>query len=126
MTQPSLTILTVDDDVLINIGTAATLEELGHRALEVSSCDEALALLAGDGPIDLLLTDFAMPGLNGLELARRARALRPGLPILLVTGYGELPGGAETDLPRIGKPMRSQDLAAQIATLVAAGTPVGL
>lgn len=118
MTQPSLTILTVDDDVLINIGTAATLEELGHRALEVSSSEEALALLSGSEPIDLLMTDFSMPGLNGLELAARARALSPGLPILLVSGYEELPGGAQTDLPLIGKPMRSQDLAEQIARLM--------
>jgi two-component SAPR family response regulator len=60
------------------------------------------------------MTDYSMPRMNGAQLARAARDLRPELPVLLATGYAELPSRSEVDLPRIGKPYRQDQLAAAI------------
>ena len=112
------TILAVDDDALILMSTASMLEDLGHRVIEAGSGGKALEILRSDVPIDLLLTDYAMPGMTGLELARAAQELRPGLKILLATGYADLPEGAALDLPRLPKPYRQDQLAAQLGALL--------
>ena len=112
------TILVVDDDALINMNAVDMLEQLGHCALEAYSGKEALAILATDRPIDLMITDYAMPGMNGVDLAHEARRLRPALPILLATGYSELPSGAPVDLPRLAKPYQQVDLANQLLLLL--------
>ena len=126
--QSDAVILVVDDDALININAVDMLEELGHSALEAYSGREALAILSSDQVVDLMITDYAMPGMNGVDLAAAARELRPGLPIVLATGYSELPSGMVTDLPRLSKPYQQTDLAAQLALLLmspgaAASTP---
>ncbi len=64
-----------------------------------------------------MITDYSMPGMSGAELAQAARALRPDLPILLATGFADLPEG-EVNLPRLRKPYMQQQLAAKIARLV--------
>ncbi|RYE42415.1 MAG: hypothetical protein EOP21_08240 [Hyphomicrobiales bacterium] len=61
-----------------------------------------------------------MPDMNGVELATRARALRPDLPILLASGYAELPSGTELNLPRLGKPFFQDDLAAELSKILVA------
>jgi len=115
------TILIVDDDALINIGTADMVQDMGLRALEAYSGREALDILERGDAVDVLITDFAMPGMNGLELAGRARQLRPSLPVLLATGYDELPGGEVTDLPRLGKPFQQAELLACLERALAVG-----
>src|SRR6185295_4411155 len=85
---PGARILVVDDDADVRAFIADILVDLGHRVETFDGADAALAALAGDAP-DLILLDFAMPGMNGAELAREARALHPGLPILFVTGFAE-------------------------------------
>jgi len=112
------TILVVDDDVLIAMSTADMLKDLGHTVIEANSGAEALAILADGQAIDALVTDHAMPAMTGVELAERARALRPGLPVLLATGYADLPAGVATDLPRLGKPYRQRDLAEHLSPLL--------
>jgi len=111
-------ILVVDDDALININAVDMLEQLGHKALEAYSGRDALTILASEQPIDLLITDYAMPDMNGVELAHAARQLRPGLPIVLATGYSELPSGAMSDLPRLTKPYQQSDLAIHVTALL--------
>jgi len=113
----TLTILVVDDDALINMNAIDMVEDLGHQALEAYSGKQALDILASDTQIDALITDYAMPGMTGVELAHKCRELRPGLPILLATGYAELPSGATTDLPRLPKPYQQADLAKAISLL---------
>lgn len=113
----SLAVLVVDDDALVRMGTASMLEDLGHEPIEAESGPEALAILASGQHIDILVTDHAMPGMTGTELAARVRAERPGLPIALATGYAELPNGERVDLPRLAKPFRQEDLAALLDTL---------
>ena len=112
------TILVVDDDALINMNAVDMLEQLGHTAIEAYSGAEALKILASDRPIDLLITDYAMPGMNGVELATQARQLRPGLAVVLATGYSELPSGAQIDLPRLNKPYQQADLANHLMLLL--------
>jgi PAS domain S-box-containing protein len=114
----SLRILLVDDDPLVLAGTLAMLEELGHDAVHIAaSGDEALAVLDRDGGFDLLLTDHMMPGLSGMQLAARARALHPGLPILLASGFAELDEASGAAWPRLRKPYGLADLATALAAV---------
>jgi PAS domain S-box-containing protein len=84
------TILVVEDDVEVRRVTVRILQSLGYRALSVADGVEALSTLERQPDIALLLTDVVMPsGLSGIELANRARQRRPGLPVLLTTGYAQ-------------------------------------
>ncbi|ALN74520.1 PAS domain-containing sensor histidine kinase [Aureimonas sp. AU20] len=112
-------ILAVDDDPLIAMSTTDMLEDLGHEVVEAQSGAQALQLLGQGSPFDLMITDFSMPRMNGAELAEAALALRPGLPILLATGYAELPAGERLGLPRLGKPYSQSQLADEIQKLLA-------
>ncbi len=116
-----LRILMVDDDALIAMSSVDMLEDLGHEVVEANSGDAALRHLADGETIDLMITDFSMPRMNGAQLARAARNLRPGLPIILATGYADLPSGEEIDLPRLAKPYDQRQLAAQIEAVRAKG-----
>ncbi len=113
-----LAILLVDDDPLVQSGSAAMLEDLGHRVTLAGSGAAALELLAAGHGFDLMITDFAMPGMDGLDLARRATQLRPLLPVVLATGFADLAVTAETTLPRLDKPYRQEALAALIGRVV--------
>lgn len=117
VTEPGnggLRILMVDDDALIAMSSVDMLEDLGHEVLEANSGEAALRHLEAGEPFDLMITDFSMPKMNGAQLARAARALRPDLPIILATGYADLPSGEEVDLPRLAKPYDQRQLSAQI------------
>ncbi|MFC7474455.1 ATP-binding protein [Dankookia sp. GCM10030260] len=119
---PPSHILLVDDDPLIIRSTADMLEDLGHSVLEADCGPRALAILAQGTPVDLLLTDYAMPGMTGLEVALAARRLRPGLPVVLASGLVDLASGATpSDLPRLTKPYRQDELAAAIDRVLAPG-----
>ena len=118
-----LSVLLVDDDPLVQAGSAAMLEDLGHRVTLASSGTAALKLLAGIQDFDLMITDFAMPGMDGLELARRARRMRPLLPVVLATGFAELASSTESTLPRLDKPYRQEALAALIGRMMAPPSP---
>jgi CheY-like chemotaxis protein len=122
---PRLTILAVDDDALVLMNTTAMLEELGHRAIEASSGPQALALVRGDPSIDVVVTDYAMPGLTGGDLVRSIHAERPALPVVLATGYAELPAGAEVDAVRLPKPFGQPELARAVAAAVRRRESVG-
>ncbi len=118
MNPPQMTILVVDDDTLIAAGTVDMLEDLGHKVIEAHSGEGALEILRSGCAVDLLITDFAMPKMNGAQLAKAARELRPVLPILLATGYADMPPSSGIDLPRISKPYMQAQLAAKISALV--------
>jgi signal transduction histidine kinase len=111
-------VLVVDDDPIVLAGTAAMLEDLGHVATEASSGESALRLLLSAAGFDLVITDHAMPGMTGTELAARIRGSWPKLPVVIATGYAELPGDGDSGLPRLSKPYRQQELAALVARLV--------
>ena len=100
----------VDDDPLIAMSTTEMLEDLGHQVIGVNSGLHALDIIRSEQPIDLMVTDHVMPGMTGIELAAASRKVRPQLPILLATGYAELPEGAQLDLPRLAKPYHQDQL----------------
>jgi nitrogen-specific signal transduction histidine kinase/CheY-like chemotaxis protein len=119
-TSPA-TILLVDDDPLIAGSTLALLEDLGHLVVPAGSGTEALELLSGGLRPDLMITDYAMPGMTGLELGREVQRLHPCLPVLLATGFADLGGAEPPDLPRLAKPYTQEQLAIQIARLLPDG-----
>jgi CheY-like chemotaxis protein len=109
-----VTILLVDDDALISTSTAYLLEDLGHEVIEANSGEDALDVLKKGQKVDLLITDYSMPKMTGTQLAFAARELRPALPILIATGYADLPEGMSMDIPRLRKPYHQQQLVAEI------------
>jgi CheY-like chemotaxis protein len=109
-----LSVLVVDDDLLVLDNTAAMLDDLGHAVVEARSGEEALQLLHRTPKIDVVVTDYAMSGMNGLKLAEAIAVERPGTPVVLSTGYAELPGSMRPHLPRISKPFDQATLAAVI------------
>jgi PAS domain S-box-containing protein len=106
----SAVILFVDDDPLIAMSTMEMLEDLGHQVIGANSGLHALDIIKSEQPIDLMMTDHVMPGMTGIELAAASREVRPSLPILLATGYADLPEGAQLDLPRLAKPYHQDQL----------------
>ncbi|UIK08360.1 response regulator [Neorhizobium galegae] len=116
----ALTVLVVDDDSLVSMGTSAMLEDLGHVATEASSAAAALEILGSDRKFDLVITDHAMPGMTGAELARRILASYPGLPVILASGYVELhEDHGLSDLPRMTKPFTQEQLQTAVHRAVA-------
>jgi CheY-like chemotaxis protein len=111
-------VLVVDDDPLVVASTAAMLEDVGHVVIEALSGTRALELLRQDASVDVVVTDHAMPGMTGAELARQISQNWPQLPVILATGYAELPNGENPGLPRLSKPYRQEELSALIAKVV--------
>jgi PAS domain S-box-containing protein len=114
----SLRVLLVDDDILVSMGAADMLLDLGHSVTEAQSGTNALKLLESDAPFDVVVTDYAMPGMNGFELAQRIKAGHPRLPIVLATGYAELPADRSIEFGHLSKPYTSKDLAAALEKAV--------
>jgi PAS domain S-box-containing protein len=110
------TILVVDDDPDVREVAVSSLESCGYRLLAAENGLAALDVLAGPERVDLLLVDMAMPGMNGVEVIRRARERHPGLRALLVTGYADIApfSPAEGDLI-LQKPYRLERLADSVA-----------
>ena len=108
-----LAVLAVDDDGLVLMNTAGMLEDLGHRVFEATSASQALEIIDREPGIDLVITDQAMPQMTGLQLATEIRARRPGVPIIIATGYAELPVGHQS-FPKLDKPFFEQQLAQAI------------
>jgi CheY-like chemotaxis protein len=110
--QRQATVLVVDDQPDVREVAVMHVEALGHRVREAGDAAAALALLAADRGIDLLIADYAMAKMSGAELARAARELRPRLPVIIISGYVELPD-LDAQLPGtvlLKKPYRHEDL----------------
>jgi PAS domain S-box-containing protein len=105
-----LRVLAVDDDRLVLFNTAAMLEDLGHTVAEASSGEEALELLKQQS-FDLVIADQAMPKMTGVQLMGAIREHWPNLPVILASGYAEIPGGVELRAPLLNKPFTEQQLA---------------
>ena len=105
-----LVVLAVDDDSLVLDNMAALIEDLGHQVIGAASGAEALAAL-DQNTVDLVITDYAMPQMTGLQLADAIGACRPDLSVVLATGFAELPPGAGEGLPRLAKPYSQAELA---------------
>ena len=114
----SYRVLFVDDDAEVTAATVAMLEQLGHRVWVATSGAAALAIIDEKAKLDLIITDHAMTGMTGMELAEQIRRIQPELPIVLATGYADVPIGDNLDLARLDKPYRLDRLAAAIAAVM--------
>ncbi|HYI68475.1 MAG TPA: response regulator, partial [Skermanella sp.] len=115
----SYRILLAEDDVLVALGVTAVLEDMGHQVTRALDGTQALSILNSGEVFDLMITDYAMPGMTGLELAHAVKASWPALPVVLATGYAELPtGSAPIGLKRLFKPFRPADLAELLAEII--------
>lgn len=110
-------ILLVDDDPLIAMSSADMLMDLGHDVVEAHSGKEALEQLGDGTGFDLLITDYSMPGMTGGDLAIAVRHIVPKLPILIASGYAELPPGVDLDVSRLGKPYTQDQLERELHKL---------
>jgi signal transduction histidine kinase len=114
-------VLIVDDDTLVMTGTAAMISDLGHTPVEAHSAAEALDILDSGLKVDVVLTDHVMPIMTGLQLAGCIQEKFPGLPIILATGYAELPVDPATlGIARLAKPCTQHEIAAAIHAAVVA------
>lgn len=118
MSATDSTILVVEDDAIVRMLIVDVLAELEFKVLEAAGSEEALARLQDSGlRIDLLMTDVGLPGMDGKELATRARALRPQLSILFASGYAEtieVPAGMAV----IAKPFSIDQLRDKVRALL--------
>nr|WP_326493640.1 PAS domain S-box protein [Methylorubrum sp. SL192] len=114
-----MTVLVVDDDPLVLMNISAMLEDLGHEVLEATSGQQALRILRRSAEIiDLVITDQIMPGMSGVQLIEAIRAAHAELPVILASGYSELPEDKLTGLVRLGKPFEQADLARALVTIM--------
>jgi PAS domain S-box-containing protein len=119
---PARRVLLVDDDSAVREVTAAMLQGLGCDVVEAGSGGAALDLLESATDYDLLVLDFAMPGMNGAEVAREVRLRRPALPVLFVTGYADISALADVGEDRIvQKPFRDDELIVKARRILGAG-----
>jgi signal transduction histidine kinase len=116
--EKALSILVVDDEELVRKATAEMLRTLGHEVLEADGGAEALKILRIEQEIAVVVTDYKMPRMDGAELARLIREMRPDMPMLLISGYT---GTADPidGLPRLNKPFGLAELARSIRDLSA-------
>jgi signal transduction histidine kinase/ActR/RegA family two-component response regulator len=117
-----LRVLVVDDDPHVRASTADMLRELGHEVREAANGVDALDVLRDTPDCDLMLADYVMPQMTGLQLADQVRARFPGVPVLLMTGYAESAvrhAWAEQGYHMLQKPFRSEELASALQNVMA-------
>jgi DNA-binding response OmpR family regulator len=127
ISEPTRTLLVVDDDPMVRNLETLLLREHGYTVLEAESAAEALRVAASTVAIHLLVTDFSMPEVDGLELTRRFRAVHPKTPVLMVSGSLPLIQHRADDLDRfefLGKPFEFKELLHKVRTLLDAVAPL--
>jgi signal transduction histidine kinase/CheY-like chemotaxis protein len=112
-------VLVVEDDAMVRAHAVIELTRLGYRVQAAANGHEAMQVLRGDAPVDVLFTDVVMPGgMSGPQLAASARLLRPGLRVLYTSGYTETAvvhhGRLDAGVVLLSKPYRRQELAAKL------------
>ena len=111
-------LLLVDDEEVVRLATAAMLRDLGYAVTEASSANQALTAIRSGLDVDVLVTDYLMPGTTGAGLINELRAMGSRMPILLITGYAAAGDDVPRDVPRLAKPFRQADLASQLDELL--------
>jgi signal transduction histidine kinase len=115
-------ILLADDDIAVREVTASILRDLGHMVIEVGSGGGALDLLDRNAQIELVILDFAMPGMNGMEVARQVRIKAPSCPVMFITGYADTSALGDIDDKQIvRKPFIGNELADKVQFALANG-----
>ena len=114
----ALLIIVVDDDQLVLVNTTAMLEDFGHKVIEASSGAQALELIRANPNVDLVITDQAMPQMSGMQLIAAIQVEWPQIPVLLVSGYAELPTNPKFAVPKLAKPFTLDDLREAVTRIV--------
>ena len=115
-------VLLVDDEEIVREATAAMLTDAGYTVMQAGSAAEALKIARGESEPDIVVADYKMPGMSGVELAEALRATRPSIPFLLITGFANLTDADSGGLPRLAKPFREVEIAARVAKLLEGAT----
>ncbi|MBN9508958.1 MAG: response regulator [Alphaproteobacteria bacterium] len=116
-------LLLVDDEELVRASTAALLRELGYDVVEAASAAEALGHVRTGFRPELLITDHMMPAMKGSQLAAEIRTHVPNMPVLIITGYSDLPDGERLGLDVLAKPFAFSDLAGRITDIIDSRSP---
>ena len=106
-------ILVAEDDPALRLFLERQLKREGHKVTAAADGNEALAQLR-KRPFELLLTDVAMPGLDGLDLAKRARLLYPDIRVIFITGFSGIVYATDPNAGVISKPFHLRDVTAEI------------
>jgi DNA-binding response OmpR family regulator len=113
------TVLVVEDDEQVRHAACASLERSGFRALLAANGDEALAIARGHSSIDAVLADLVLPGIGGREVARQIAALRPGVPVVLMSGHAGEAANAGDEV--LEKPFTQRALVAKMQAVLRRG-----
>jgi signal transduction histidine kinase/DNA-binding response OmpR family regulator len=116
--KASKKVLLVDDEEIVREATADMLFDAGYTVMQAGSAAEALKIARSDNKPDIVVADYKMPGMSGVELSAALKAMNPDLPFLLITGFANL---SETDaggLPRLAKPLREAEIVMRVAKLL--------
>jgi PAS domain S-box-containing protein len=116
--QVSLVVMAVDDDRLVLTNTVAMLDDLGHTGIAAWSGKEALEILRQRGSVDVVVTDYAMPHMTGLQLANAIKREWPELPVIIATGFAEMESEAQSIRPKLTKPFTQAELAKELERIV--------
>ncbi len=123
---PPLRVLAIDDEPAVLESVSGMLAQLGHVALPAGTASEAFRLLSSEGAIDVVILDLIMPEMSGREILERIRDLRPGVPVLLTSGYSEEPANesarVQAQAAFLRKPYRQADLAKGLLQAIALRT----
>ncbi|GLX91274.1 response regulator [Pseudomonas fragi] len=120
MSATPSTILVVEDDAIVRMLIVDVLEELEFSVLEADGAEQALVFIKNaEHAIDLLMTDVGLLGMDGLQLAKKARELRPALPILFASGYAESLE-KPSDMSVIAKPFSIDQLRDTVKSILSA------
>jgi signal transduction histidine kinase/CheY-like chemotaxis protein len=117
-TRGAARVLLVDDEEIVRTATADMLRDVGYHVTEATSGSQALSAIRGGVEIDVLVTDYMMPGMTGAALIQEARTSGYTLPALLITGYAATGTDIPADVPWLAKPFRQADLAARVDDLL--------
>ncbi len=112
-------ILLTEDDASLRVFLSRALEQAGHEVVQAEDGYAALPLIEAGG-VDLLLTDIVMPGLDGIELAHRARSIAPDLRVMFITGFAAVAlarADTPSDVRMMSKPFHLRDLVREIAQM---------
>jgi CheY-like chemotaxis protein len=117
------TVLIVEDEPVVRGLIVEVLEDLGYRTLEAADGPAGLKILQSKQPIDLLVTDVGLPGVNGRQVADQAREWRPDLKVLFITGYAEnatrAAGFLDFGMEMITKPFAVEALGQRVRSILA-------
>ena len=121
MPEENFTVLLAEDEPMLRQVVRVTLQHAGYDVIEAADGNAGLEILRSGSPIDILLTDVKMPGMNGYQLAEAGLSLRPALKVMLMTGYADeaIPDAIrEASIPILRKPFNFANLATSIRQVI--------